>query len=68
MSEKSVRRFFLYFCAFVGAGFFGDEIYQFLTAFNRWPSEFTWIIIAALVVGALFTWRIEAEERKTRSN
>jgi Na+/H+ antiporter NhaC len=57
MNEKMFRRFFVYFCAFIGAGFFGDEIYQFLHAFDRWPSEFTWIIIAALVVAALLTWR-----------
>jgi len=63
MSERSVRRFFIYFCAFVGAGLFGYEIYLFATTFHRWPSEFTWIIIAALVVAALFTWRTQAEEK-----
>ena len=57
-----VRRFFL-FCAFAGAGSFGYEIYLFATTFHRWPNEFTWIIIAALVVAALFTWRTQAEEK-----
>jgi uncharacterized membrane protein YkvI len=65
MSEKTFRRFFVYFCAFIGAGFFGDEIYQFLHAFDRWPSEFTWIIIAALVVGALFAWWSEANDERS---
>jgi len=63
MSERSVRRFSVYFCAFVGAGLFGYEIYEVLTVFHHWPSEFTWIIIAALVVAALFTWRTAAEEK-----
>jgi hypothetical protein len=62
MSEKTLHRFFVYFCAFVGAGFFGYEIYQFLKVFDRWDSAFTWIIVAALVVAALFTWRARGDD------
>jgi len=62
MSEKTLRRFFVYFCAFTGAGFFGLEIYQYLRLLDHWPSDFTWVIVAALVVGALFTWRARDDD------
>ena len=60
--ERSFRRFFVYFCAFVGAGWFFDWGYQFASnRYTHWPSEFTWIIIAALVVALLFTRLDKAE-------
>jgi hypothetical protein len=52
MFTSAGRRFFVYFCAFVGAAWFGDWVYA--AAKDGWDSSFTWIILASLAAALLF--------------
>jgi sugar phosphate permease len=54
MFTRDGRRFFVNFCAFVGAGWFGDWVYGTVNN-GTWDDSFTWIIVASLAAALLFT-------------
>ena len=57
-----VLRWFVYACAFAGAGWFGDSV---ATA-DTWHSSFTWIIVTAAVGGlavSFLQWRRRRPKR-----
>jgi hypothetical protein len=50
---RYLRRFFVYACAFAGAAWFGDTCYTLVAAGQKWPTEFTLLILASLAVAAV---------------
>jgi hypothetical protein len=55
------RRLFVYFCAFVGAAWFGDWVYG-AAKNGSWDSSFTWIILASFAFALLFALLAEPED------